>query len=147
MFLQLLHWERPITFKVKKRLLSTPGTYILLFKWYATVFWYSSSGVMKTWVWYDNVEKITDFSVTFKIYQFSRSVAQGNFTMSNQPDLTFFTLPLLSKLQEIGQGWYLFVHEITDFSVISYFFQSTILKLLHTNMESWKSECSYYNKY
>ena len=56
--------------------------------------------------------------------------------MSNQPDLTFFTLPFLSKLQEIAQGRYFFVHEITDFSVISYFFQSTILKLLHTNMES-----------
>ena len=46
--------------------------------------------------------------------------------MSNQPDLTFFTLPLLSKLQAIGQEWFLFVHEITDFKVILHFFQSTL---------------------
>ena len=46
--------------------------------------------------------------------------------MSNQPDLTFFTLPLLSKLQAIGQERFLFVHEITDFKVILHFFSNQL---------------------
>ena len=63
--------------------------------------------------------------------------------MSNQPDLNFFNLSLLSKLQKKGHEWFLFVHKITDFSVILHFFQLNLLTLLHIKLESWKAENLY----
>ena len=66
--------------------------------------------------------------------------------MSNQPDLFFFNLPLLSKQQKKkkkGQKWFLFVHKIIDLSVILHFFQSNLLMLLHIKLESWKAENLY----
>ena len=42
--------------------------------------------------------------------------------MSNQPDLTFFYLAFVIKTARNRTELFLFVHEITDFSVISHLF-------------------------